>query len=316
MSFHKMKRGLWAVRKRLADERRLRKNRFAPILNLPPLENDTLNTAKNIRGTDRPPAIMLHGVMPRSGTTLVGELLRLHPDLCAYPNELWEVPFLRTTNRMIQVQEAFFDAYKHNIARMGRLDFLPLFGASIVAYLHASVEPSKRLLVKTPDVQYLSYFHHVFPFESLLLVLRDGRDVVHSTLKTWPGSDFALICKTWNAGARLILELSRHRTREDGGFWVAKFEDAVGNPARFMEEVCERFDLDETKYPFDGIGNVPVRGSSQPAKGEVSWEGEQKPKGFNPIGRWKEWPGKWKETFKKIAGNSLVRTGYSKDMSW
>ena len=68
------------------------------------ISEQALETARSIRGLGRAPALIIHGVMPRSGTVYVGELLRLHPDLYAYPNEIWELPFLRQTEDLLKVQ--------------------------------------------------------------------------------------------------------------------------------------------------------------------------------------------------------------------
>ena len=140
-----------------------------PVKGIPDL---AVNTAADVRGHDRSPAIMIYGVMRRSGTVYVGELLRLHPDLEAYPNEMWEVPFLKQTPRIQELQRGFIDGYRQNDERMGGNEFLPLFGASFLAYLHAFMPAGKRLLVKEAGVEYLGYFPAVFPHEHLLLVMR------------------------------------------------------------------------------------------------------------------------------------------------
>jgi hypothetical protein len=57
------------------------------------LSEYALQVAKTIRGTDRKSAIIIHGIMPRSGTVYTGSLVKLHPDISPYPNEIWEAPF-------------------------------------------------------------------------------------------------------------------------------------------------------------------------------------------------------------------------------
>lgn len=278
---------------------------------------EALGAAKVIRG-ERPPALMIHGVMPRSGTVYTGLLLRQHPGLHAFPNNLWEVPFLRLTGDIIAAQTHFFRAYRQNIDKMGKADFLPLFGASFIAYLYSFVPPGKRMLLKVPDVRYLNYFYATFPHETPLLLFRDGRDVVASTLKTWPRKRFADVCKLWADSARMILAFREHYPEERHGYLTAKYENILAEPESFVASACERYSLDWAAYPRAKIKDLPVRGSSTLKEGnqDVTWDAVQRPKGFNPVGHWKNWTHRQKAVFKRIAGRTLVDAGYCTDLDW
>ena len=292
-------------------------NGYAPLFNVAKPSDHALEVAALIRGVNRKPAIIIHGVMPRSGTVYIGELLRLHPDLYAYPNDIWETPFLELTGDMLHAQKHFFRAYKQNISKVGENDFLPLFGSSFIAYLHSFVPEGKRMLLKIPDVQYLNYFLSVFPHENLLLLMRDGRDVVNSTIKTWPQKNFPDVCKLWDYSARMILSFCDHYSDKREGKWVAKYEEGVRDPVAFVKDACKHFGLDQNKYPFKKIKEIPVRGSSSlKQNGRPTWDSKEKPKNFNPVGRWNEWPPKKKQTLKKIAGRTLMDAGYCENMDW
>lgn len=274
-------------------------------------------TARLIRGENRPPAIIIHGVMPRSGTVYVGEILRLHPQLSAYPNDIWEVPFLELTGDIIEVQEHFFQAYKQNRGKIGNNDFLPLFGASLISYLYSYIPDGKQMLLKIPDVQYLDYFKLVFPFENILLLLRDGRDVVNSTIKTWPGRKFSEVCRLWDLSARMILNYRTECAAMENGCLIVKYEDVVRDPEGFVREACERYRLNEPEYPYDKIRDIAVRGSSAiKNRGKVTWNAVDKPAGFKTRGRWEDWTVKQKNSFKKIAGKTLIDAGYCTDLEW
>jgi protein-tyrosine sulfotransferase len=113
-----------------------------------------LEAARRVRGPARGAALILHGILPGSGTVYAGELLRLHPDLHAYPYEVWEFPFLQLTGDLRRIQEGFLRIYEQNIGKVGAQDFLPLFGASVLAYLYEGVPEGQRVLLKVPSVQY------------------------------------------------------------------------------------------------------------------------------------------------------------------
>lgn len=288
---------------------------FAPVSRVADPSAHALRTAGLIRGSVREPAIIIHGVMKRSGTVYSGELLGLHLDLCPYPNEVWEIPFLPLTGDILKMQQEFFFVYESNVGKIGEHDFLPLFGSALVAYLYAFVPEGQRMLLKMPGVQYLDYFYSVFPYENLLLLVRDGRDVVTSTVRTWPQIRFTHACRRWRRSADQILRFQeRHSGRP--GYWLARFEDAVLDPTTFVREVCRRFDLDENRYPHELSKALPVHGSS-----ELKEQGKlvgfvPKPENFDPIGRWQEWPAGKRRTFKRIAGQALLDLGYCQDLEW
>lgn len=281
-----------------------------------PLSPLALEAAKQARGADYGPAIMIHGIMPRSGTVYAGELLRRHPDLYAFPHQLWELPALQLTEDARRLQESFLQGYELNRGKLCEEDFLALFGAALLAYLHQPLPPGQRLLTKMPGVQYLDHFFSMFPYENLLILVRDGRDLVHSTLRTWPRLNFVQVCLRWNRSARMVLQtascLAQTRCH---GYWLARYEDALNDAESFVREACHRFDLDAERYPFEQIESIKVIGSSKLEK-KVTWRFIKRPENFSPGGYWKQWPAARKVIFKSIAGRSLVELGYCQDLNW
>ncbi len=282
------------------------------------ISDQAIRAARLARGADRDPAILIHGIMPRSGTVYVGELLRRHPDLYAYPFHLWEFPALQLTGDLLKLQEKFLLGYKLNRGKIKEGDFLPLFGASLIAYLYASVPPEQRVLAKMPSVQYLSHFFSMFPYENLLILVRDGRDLVHSTLRTWPHLNFLQVCLRWHRSAQIVLHtFEQLSTTKCNGYWMAKYEDALKDPETFVKEACQHLGLAENRYPFEEIDSIRVIGSSKlENKDKVTWQHLQKPKDFKPVEYWQKWSPARKLIFKTIAGRSLVALGYCEDLNW
>lgn len=284
------------------------------------ISEHALRAAKMARGADRGPAIIIQGAMPRCGTVYVGELLSHHPALHAYPHKMWEFPALKLTPDVIALQKKFVLGYKLNWDKLGEADFLPLIGATLLAYLHEPVPPGRRVLAKMPSSQYLNHFFDMFPHEHLLVLVRDGRDLVHSTLRTWPRLNFIQVCLRWNRSARMVVTASKQFSRMDtNGYWLARYEDALHDPEAFVSEACRRFDLDETAYPTDQIDEIRVIGSSKLEKAgddAVTWQHLKRPENFRPTQYWKQWSRLKRSIFKVIAGRSLMDLGYCDDLSW
>ncbi|MEM7220383.1 MAG: sulfotransferase [Pseudomonadota bacterium] len=273
------------------------------------------SAAASMRG-DRPPAIMLFGVMPRAGTVHVGELLSLHPGVCAHPNDLWEVPFLECTDDLLSFTENFFRGYHQNTDRMGQDDFLAIFGGAFTHYLYSFADAAQTVLIKETSMKSFERFPVVFPVERLLLLMRDGRDLVSSTTRTWPKMKFGEVCERWAQSARTMLDFVASHDRED--YWLVKFEDILDAPDQFVREACRRFDLDVDAYPFESQGDIEVIGSSTMSEaGSVDWSNHvAAPKGFRPTGHWEKWSAAQRREFVRIAGDELIRAGYAQDHDW
>jgi protein-tyrosine sulfotransferase len=273
-----------------------------------------LSVARAIRGK-YPPTIMVHGVMQRSGTRYLGELMKLHPDVCVYPRGFIELPFLNQAEAIRIIQARFLGAFAPNREGIGADDFLPLFGASFIAYVYGAVPDGRTALLAMPDVSSLAYFPFLLPYERPLLLMRDGRDVAESMVRSWPDFPFDEACIRWNRAARIML--MQQKLHANDGWKIFRYEDAVNNTRRFIEEVCEYCDLDAARYPYDRLGEVPVVGSSEfKPEGRVTWEPIAKPSDFKPIGRWQSWTEKQTRTFKRIAGRTLIEAGYAANSSW
>lgn len=279
------------------------------------VSSDALATARTIRGEAHPPAIMVHGVLQRSGTRYIGQLMKLHPDVCVYPRGMVELPLLNSAASIRIVQAQFLGAFPPNRAAMGSDDFLPLFGTSFVAYAYGAVPRGQTAMFGMPDVSSLAYFPFMFPFERPLLLMRDGRDVAESMVRSFAQFPFDEACRRWNRGARIMLD--QRNLHADRGWKIFRYEDAVNHTRQFIEEVCKYCELDAARYPYDRLGEVPVVGSSElKREGQVTWEPLAKPSGFNPVGRWQSWSAKQTKIFKRICGRTLIECGYVANLNW
>lgn len=262
------------------------------------------------------PGLFVFGVMVRSGTQYLTNLLALHPHLHRHPRDIWELPLLTQTGPLLDVSEAFLDRYKYNRDRLGKNDLLTLLGTAVISYLQSGMESTKRALLTHPSAEYLDHFFAFFPQEHLLLLMRDGRDVVSSVVKTWPTWPFENAAQIWSANAQMMLKTRDLMLAENRKVFYCKYEDALANSESFVRTVCIAFGLDPEVYPYNKIhSHVKVKGSSQFDEAQ-RWKADQSPQHFHPVGRWHEWTEAQKKTFKQIAGQSLVDCGYETSNNW
>ena len=195
-------------------------------------------------------------------------------------------------------------------------------GDGILSFLREQIEDDKQLLCKTPRANNIDNFSLLFPQAKLLVLIRDGRDVVASAVKTWPDRFFAFerSALTWARGARLMQNFMDSKDKElRGKSWeLVRYEDLVQCPENVMRKILLFLGIDANKFDFERMKNLGLRGSSV-HHGEmdtVHWEPVEKPKNFQPIGRWKSWNPRRKTIFKVIAGGELIRSSYVDSNNW
>jgi hypothetical protein len=110
---------------------------------------------------------------PRSGTTLLGEILDQHPDISQWyePNFVWDRHF-----RDYPHDERTFDDATPNIRRQIYSDFVTYkrrMGSNII------LDKSPRNSLRVP------FILSIFPHARFIYITRDGRDVTLSINKEW-----------------------------------------------------------------------------------------------------------------------------------
>src|SRR5690606_1086765 len=220
------------------------------------------------------------------------------------------------------LQREFLAMFPANAEVLGRFDLLAYLASGWLAALQKEAG-GRRILLKSPHVQNLALFRHVFPHDILLLCLRDGRDVIQSSLQTFGrwrlrSKGFAELAREWRYATEAILSFEPDGEHAWANAKVIRYEALVDDPAAVVREALVHARLDPEVYDFDALNRLPVRGSSSlPTEGRQRWDPHAKPKGFQPVGRWrKAWSERQKRRFKAIAGSTLIRAGYAADDRW
>lgn len=273
-----------------------------------------------IRGREHRPAVFVHGVLPRSGTNFLADAIALHPDTVQNPGALWEFPLLYVAGGAEALQQEFEFMFPPNAKVLRRQEILAFLASGWMQSLQAQSEP-RTMVFKSPHMQHLALVPGIFPRDRFLILMRDGRDVLQSSLATfgqrWLGKSFAAMAAEWSAAARLALAFAPGGPCACEQALVVRYEDLVKDGRPAMARVLAHCGLDSASYDWSAFDRLPLRGSStNGAALAEKWQQQPRPNSFNPLGRWHAWPQARKARFKKWAGETLIAAGYAQDFDW
>lgn len=183
-------------------------------------------------------------------------------------------------------------------------------------FLKDRLQPRRYLLEKSPrNVNRVERIREIFPKSKLIVIYRDGRDVVTSDkffTRDYGGKpfDFADATRAW----RQDMESQLKHTEQHAVFACA-YEKLLGDGATVARELFQFLDL-----PHDDrlIRDLLERSSFRFYAGRES--GQEDRKRFYRKGIAGDWKNHFedgeKRVFKEIAGDMLVKLGYETDLSW
>lgn len=254
------------------------------------------------------PPVFILGIRPRSGTNFLWDLLRLHPHLSAPRAPVNEDFLVKHSDHLARYAA---DVRKH-WKKWDRSDDIPneilaALGRGLLDFMQE--DPDKRLITKTPTVVNLKHFHALFPQAQLILLVRDGRAVVDSGMRSF-GWDLDTAAHRWKAAADDIRRFEKSEVRP---YHLVRYEELLHDLEGTIKQILGFLDLDITAYDFEAATTLPVRGSStfhRRSGHKVSWRPVAKTDNFDPAARWKQWDEGMLRRFDYIAGDRLQYFGY------
>ncbi len=167
--------------------------------------------------------IFIAGILPRSGTNFLYQLLALHPD-CQVGQVIWEDFLLAHTDLLVRYAETVQKHWNRTWAvqervsqpvsalcrclENGLISFLQLqfYNEAQTRVSGSSVVSSpKRLVTKTPSIKNLQHFSTFFSNAHLIIVVRDGRALVESGVRSFDW-DYEQATRAWADAARTIIQ--------------------------------------------------------------------------------------------------------------
>ncbi len=151
------------------------------------------------------------GVRRRTGTNFLYQLLTKHPR-CAHPGEIEDF-FLHHSHLLESFADRAYLVWNENLEAEGnkaKAEVLRSMGRGLEGFLleqserYGSISDSSQIIVtKTPSAEAVERMPQMFPDSRVIILVRDGRAVVESAMKTWArGVDFDAEASGWAKSVR------------------------------------------------------------------------------------------------------------------
>jgi hypothetical protein len=277
-------------------------------------------------------ALFIRGIMPRSGTNFLADILTCHRDIVRSPGNLWEfVPF-----RFQAELDRYIDrvAGSKHAPRFHPRDFLPYLGEAWLRFLAPDLGPDQVAIYKEPSVDALESMFEMFPRSRIIFIVRDGKDIISSQLKAdfslppfqwwnrhhWrrvlPDESFRIHCRAYRHAAETLIRFleSADATRHSERFIVVKYEDLVQTPGPSIDSILSWAGLPADGFDWEKFEQMPVRGSSflrnRDGKHDFGAGVQKSGNTFQPIGRWRNWSERRLRYYRSVAGQVARQLGY------
>jgi protein-tyrosine sulfotransferase len=271
------------------------------------------------RGGELGSPILVFGISPRSGTHYLYDALLLHDEVVgampaahdeAQPS--WEDHLLSDADQLIgyvnrvqgrwNIDDAHRTAAGAALARSlgdGLGEFLGELAWS------GGARAGQRPLSKTPGLENLDLIDELIPSASLVVVIRDPRAVVASSLASFGNSPERWI-RVWQRNGRILLTFMR---RHPDRVAVVRYEELFRHPSAVVAGLLERLELGAGGYDFEALRSVPVRGTSQ-LLAQLGWTPVQSPAEFDPLARGRELSGRVNARLEWLLRDEMNALGY------
>lgn len=271
------------------------------------------------------------GIDQRSGTNFLYRLLQCHPQ-CIGPGPIWEDNLLHHSHHLRKYVNSCFHSWRSwgvedsiggeelLLRHLGRglESFLYLQLAEQDSHKESHHKPSSQssqrtlLLTKTPSTQGLAHFFELFPDSYLIIIVRDGRSLVESGVRSFSW-DYEKAAQRWARRADEILDFLKLANARRETHLLVRYEDIVADQYGAISRILSYLELDVAAFDFERAYSLGVVGSSdlRREQGHVDWEERSKSADFDPLSRFAQWSSYRHRQFNAIAGKQMEALGYS-----
>ncbi len=249
--------------------------------------------------------IFIIGISPRSGTNYLYNLINLHPQVS--PSKIKGEDFLLYYSDLIDTYTKELDRRWH--ANWGNDPDLikKAFGRGLTDTISTD---STFNTIKTPLTTNLDNLKKYFPHSKVILLTRNGKNVVASHLKTF-NKGITIPSNIYSLGGEIIMKY-----QSDKSTYCLKYEDLNNDTESQLKSIMDYLGLSYSELDQEEVGKLGVVGSSTfgRSEGKIDWnQSYSKNKNFNPNNRSANWSKYKRQRFDWIAGAINEELGYERD---
>lgn len=264
----------------------------------------------DLSGGKRP--VFILGLTPRTGTNYLWDLVCLHSACSPGREPIREDFFLEHVHQLatfVRDVSSKWDPAWGVVSEATLGELHTRLGTALVDFL--STDKDRRLVTKNPTVAGIDHVFTFFPTAQLIVLVRDGRAVVESCVRTF-GWDVDLAARRWATAVDIAMRFLDGRPADDPAVQLVHYEDLVSDPHGQMTKLLSFLDLDLAAYDFARAERLPVRGSSvfHGGRDHVHWDPVERTDEFDPLRRWAGWNAGQHQRFAWLAGRQQVALGY------
>ncbi|MDX1440556.1 MAG: sulfotransferase [Rubricoccaceae bacterium] len=252
------------------------------------------------------------GGCPRSGTTLLADLLAKHSNIEAIPEAQFKFDPALQNNHNLSTPDVSFGHVSLDIwgleVPVEKGSLAQVFCRTVEAFLlNDTVQNCRWIVDHTPEnLKHAALLAEEFPGARFIHLVRDGRGVAASLIPLdWGASDIISAATTWTAGVGFGLAAESYL---DGvKIRRVRFEDLVRKPEAVLQKLCEWLDVRFEPAMIEGGGyaipsfnktNHALVGSTPDPSRATSWTSKLSKREI--------------ELFEMRTGDLLVHMGYEK----
>lgn len=259
--------------------------------------------------------IFILGIMQRSGTNYLRNMLCLHPDTAPRP-EIPEDFLVAQAHHLRDYRDGIFRSWSPRwkafppSKELGD-QMLRHIGEGLMCWL-ADPVPGKRVVTKTPSVDNIDLIPRLLPDAHFLILVRDGRSVVESGVRSFDWR-YPVAMQKWAEAAKRVLDFDERQRHGALRYQVVRYEDVVNPAPEFIARLISFVGLDPARFDLNAAKEMPVRGSSDIRVGgqrRVHWKPVDRTAEFDSVSRFAEWDGHRHAQFAAIAGKAQLALGY------
>lgn len=242
--------------------------------------------------------LFLYGVSPRCGTNHLNHMISLHPDV-TFPRYLQEDEFASEMSTLVDMADRLDLRWRFNLERQERDATVPtgsdvceaLGKAMTDLYIKQPTYHTNRsfLLLKSPKPFGIEHIHRFFPDACPIVLIRDGKSVVESSLRSF-GESFEYNVDVFNQYAHALRSAVDYWKYHGLKFLCVRYEALVNDRNTTIRQALEACGLDSSKYDFAHHEDDKVMGSCETRKdNRWVWQISEKHENFNPLERSSHW---------------------------